>query len=231
MIGHVYFRTKFCKKIQATYVATCDEEINDYVTSIKGQVIMTGSHHSRASDRTAEAVFKIEQEQGEKIDIVVMVQGDEPMVTPQMIEKALDPFEKDEKVQVVNLMAPIRTREEHDDPNTIKVVVNQRNQALYLSRAPIPSWSRVDGTIPMWKQVCVIPFRRDYLSTFITLKPTSLEEAESIDMLRVLEHGGQVTMVSSPHETQSVDTPADLERVKKLMTDDDLRRTYEHSRM
>jgi 3-deoxy-manno-octulosonate cytidylyltransferase (CMP-KDO synthetase) len=229
MIGHVYQRTRKCEKLSAVYVATCDTEIADYLESVDCQVVMTGSQHVRASDRIAEAIELIEEREKNSFDIVVMVQGDEPMVMPQMIEHAIEPLVINGAVQVVNLMTPIQTREEYEDPNTIKVVVGQCSQALYFSREPIPSGSGVEGVFPLWKQVCVIPFRRDYLSTFVKLRPTPLEEAESIDMLRILEHGGQVTMVPSPCKTQSVDTPADLERVVRLMANDPLRSSYQKS--
>ena len=103
MIGHCYFRTKICSSISDAYVATCDKEIYDYIHSIGGKAIMTSDSHDRASDRTAEAMLKIESETGSKLDIVVMVQGDEPMIIPEMISEALSPFKDDSSVNVVNL--------------------------------------------------------------------------------------------------------------------------------
>ena len=122
MIGHCYYRTRMCEDLLETYVATCDEEIYDYIHSIGGKAVMTSDSHERATDRTAEAMLKIEQDIGDKVDIVVMVQGDEPMVTPEMISQALSPFTKNSDVKVVNLMAKIATVEEFQDPNEVKVV-------------------------------------------------------------------------------------------------------------
>ena len=124
MIGHVYKRSKMSKKLNEVYVATCDQEIADYILSINGKVIMTSMEHERASDRSAEAMLKIEKMLKKTIDIVVMIQGDEPMVTPSMIEKSLSPF-SDSKINVVNLMSRIKTIEEFEDPNEPKVVFDK----------------------------------------------------------------------------------------------------------
>ena len=105
MIGHCYFRTRMCVDIEETYVATCDREILDYIHSIGGNAVMTSDSHERATDRTAEAMLKIERDLGKKVDVVVMVQGDEPMVTPEMISAALGPFREGKNIKVVNLMA------------------------------------------------------------------------------------------------------------------------------
>jgi 3-deoxy-manno-octulosonate cytidylyltransferase (CMP-KDO synthetase) len=174
----------------------------------------------------AEAMLKIEKEKNIKVDILVMIQGDEPMVSPQMIEESIVPLRRDKNVNVVNLMAPIKTPQEFNDPNTIKVVVDKESNALYFSRVPIPSRNRVKDGVPMYKQVCIIPFRRDYLLKFNNLEQTPLEKVESVDMLRVLENGEKVRMVLTDHETFSVDTEEDLRKVSALMEHDTLFRTY-----
>src|SRR5215471_12909993 len=110
MIGHCYFRTRMCRQLSHTYVATCDGEIADYVRSVNGKVVMTSRTHNRASDRTAEAMLKIEQETREPVDVAVMVQGDEPLIVPEMIDQVLAEF-RDSDVHIANLMARIRTRE------------------------------------------------------------------------------------------------------------------------
>jgi 3-deoxy-manno-octulosonate cytidylyltransferase (CMP-KDO synthetase) len=225
MIAHVYFRSKMCKSLNEVYVATCDKEIADYVESIGGKVIMTANTHERASDRTAEAMIKIEKETNQKIDIVVMIQGDEPMIYPEMLEKAIEPMVEDRTINVVNLMSNL-TKEEQKDPNEVKVVIDLNNFALYFSREAIPSWKKGAKDIPMLKQVCIIPFRRDFLIKFNELKPTPLEIIESVDMMRVLEYGYKVKMVFSEFETYSVDTIFDLEKVDKLMKKDLLIKEY-----
>lgn len=226
MIGHVYFRIKMCSLLSETYVATCDQEIYDYVTSVGGKAVMTADTHERCSDRTAEAMLKIESETGDKVDIVVMVQGDEPMVTPKMIEQAVTPMLNDSLIQVLNLMARINTLEEFEDPNEVKVVTDLNNNAVYFSREPIPSRKKGVEDVPMLKQVCIIPFRRDYLLKFNEMPETPLERIESVDIMRVIEHGDKVRMVFCDEQTLSVDTQEDLNRVVYMMNHDSLIKQY-----
>lgn len=222
MIGHVYFRSKLSKTLDEVYIATCDAEIMDYARSINAKAVLTRDTHERASDRTAEAMMKIETDLGHTVDIVVMIQGDEPMLHPDMIDEVLEPIIKNPDIQVVNLMSPLKTRDEHEDPNEVKVVVDNNNFALYFSREPIPSRKKGGTDIPMLKQVCLIPFRRDFLLKFNELTPTPLEIIESVDMLRVLEHGFKVKMVMTGFSTYSVDTREDLNQVNQCMKNDPL---------
>jgi 3-deoxy-manno-octulosonate cytidylyltransferase (CMP-KDO synthetase) len=222
MIGHIYYRCKMASVLNEVYLATCDEEIRHYGESIGAGVVMTSDKHERASDRVAEAMTKVEKASGQKTDIVVMIQGDEPMVMPEMIDQAVQPMLKDKNILITNLLAPIRTKEEFLDPNCVKVAVDNNGDALYFSREPIPSAKKWAGEIPMFKQVCVIPFRRDFLLKFNSLTPTRLEKVESIDMLRVLENGYKVKMVPTDYETYAVDTPEDLRAVEKRMQNDPL---------
>ena len=226
MVGHCYFRSKMCALLDEVYVATCNQEVVDYIASIGGKAIMTANTHERASDRAAEAMLKAEQTSGKKTDIVVMIQGDEPMLTPEMLSQAIAPMRDDPSIQVLNLIGDITTRQEHDDPNEVKVVVDQKGNALYFSREPIPSWKKGAKSLPMKKQICIIPFRRDYLLKFNSLPQTPLEIAESVDMLRVLEHGGQVRMIPTTIESYSVDTPEDLLEVEIAMRGDQLMSQY-----
>lgn len=226
MIYHVYFRSKMSKSLKGVYIATCDKEIKDYCHENRMNVVMTSKLHERASDRTAEAMLKIEKMTGKRIDIVVMIQGDEPMLNPQMIDLAIKPLYKDKTITVVNLMGRLKDIQEHEDPHEVKVVVDKNNYALYFSREPIPSRRKGVKDIAMFKQVCIIPFRRDFLLKFNRLKQTPLEIAESIDMLRLLESGYKVKMVYSPYDTYSVDTIEDLQKVEKLMRSDKLTGKY-----
>lgn len=219
MIGHVYRRVSLNRDLALTAVATCDKEIADYIQSIGGRVVMTGSHHERASDRCAEALEILEKSDGVTYDIVVMVQGDEPLVHPDMISQAVQPMLADPSILVTNLLGKIRDASEFEDRNCIKVVCDLKSDALYFSREPIPTRAKVND-IPMGKQICVIPFRRQFLFDYTRLQPTPLEVAESVDMMRVLEHGLKVRMVPTQYDTQAVDTEADRQRVERLMKDD-----------
>jgi 3-deoxy-manno-octulosonate cytidylyltransferase (CMP-KDO synthetase) len=216
MIGHVYRRVAQSARLDTVAVATCDLEIADYIHSIGGIAVMTSGTHERASDRCAEALLKLEATQGFRYDIVVMVQGDEPMIHPDMIAEAIQPLLDDDDVQVVNLLGKIKDETEFLDRNCIKVVCDLESNALYFSREPIPTCSKADE-IPMGKQVCIIPFRRDFLLEYSSMSPTPLEVAESVDMMRVLEHGMKVRMAPTCHDTQAVDTPNDLAKVEALM--------------
>ncbi|HQT26160.1 MAG TPA: 3-deoxy-manno-octulosonate cytidylyltransferase [Burkholderiales bacterium] len=216
MIGHVYERVRSCPILTRTAVATCDDEIAEYVRSIGGEAVMTSSSHERASDRCAEALEILENRDGITYDIVVMVQGDEPMTHPDMIREAVEPMLQDDEILVTNLLGRVSGAEEFEDRNCIKVVCDLRGNAIYFSREPIPTRAR-SADIPMGKQVCVIPFRRDFLLEYTRMVPTPLEIAESVDMMRVLEHGLKVRMVPTRYESNAVDTPADLARVEGLM--------------
>lgn len=226
MVGHCYLRSKMCSLLSEVYVATCDQEIADYVESIGGKAIMTADTHERASDRCAEALLKVEAETGKKADIVVMLQGDEPMIVPEMIAQAVQPLLDDDSILVSNLMAKMQTREEHEDPGEVKVVVDLNNFALYFSREPIPSRKKGVDDVPMLKQVCIIPFRRDFLLEYAQLAPTPLEIIESVDMNRILEHGLKIKMIMTSHESYSVDTPEDLRKVENYMANDTLMAAY-----
>jgi 3-deoxy-manno-octulosonate cytidylyltransferase (CMP-KDO synthetase) len=216
MIGHVYERVARSPMLTMTAVATCDKEIFDYIESIGGVAVMTQDTYERASDRCAEALLTLEKKNNTRYEIVVMVQGDEPMTHPDMIAEAVQPLLDDSAVQVVNLLGKINDASEFEDRNCIKVVCDLKLNAMYFSREPIPTRCKVDQ-IPMGKQVCIIPFRRDYLLDYTRLAPTPLEVAESVDMMRILEHGMKVRMAPTKHNTQAVDTLEDLRKVERLM--------------
>lgn len=221
MIEHIYKRVAMSQSLDATYIATCDEEIREVAEGFGARVIMTSDTHERASDRVAEAVVYLDA------DLVVMVQGDEPMTHPHMIDTAVAPFKDDPNLGCVNLVRKIEHEADYLDINTIKVVMNQQNDALYMSRRPIPSLAKSGfADTAAYKQVCIIPFRRSTLYQYTHLTPTPLEQLESIDMLRLLEHGMQVKMVPTEYNTQAVDTPEDLARVEKLMASDPLLSRY-----
>jgi 3-deoxy-manno-octulosonate cytidylyltransferase (CMP-KDO synthetase) len=208
MIEHVWRNAKLCKSLEEVYVATCDVEIENFIRSIGGKVVMTSPTHQRASDRVAEAVQHIESF-GHKYDVIVMIQGDEPLITPDMIDVALQPLLRGDAT--VSNLAEIITGKDIKDSNTIKIVTDINNFALYFSRQPIPY-----DTIAQ-KQVCVIPFTREMLDTYTNLKPTYLEKIESVDMMRLVENGYKVKIILTDHKTHSVDVPKDIKVVEKMM--------------
>lgn len=229
MIGHVYYRCKMCTLLNDVWVATCDKEVYDYIESIGGKAVMTADTHERASDRCAEAMLKIEEQSGVRVDILSMIQGDEPMVYPEMIGEALQPMIDDDKIVITNLLGEITSQEEFEDPNQVKVVVDKFSNALYFSREPIPSRKKYTGPVPMFKQVPIIPFRRDFLIEYNRMKQTPLEIIESVDMMRIVENGLKIRMVRTKFNTHAVDTTDDLLLVEQLMEIDHLVKIYERA--
>lgn len=221
MIEHIYRRVAMCPDLSETYVATCDREIFEAVEAFGGKAIMTADTHERASDRIAEAAANLDA------DIIVMPQGDEPMITPEMVSASVKPMIDDPAIQCVNLTKRIDDEDEFLDPNTIKVVMDRNSDAIFMSREAIPTkrLSGFDG-IQAYKQVCVIPFRAEMLKTYTRLTPTPAEQAESIDMLRLLEHGYSVKMIETSVSSHAVDSPEDLALVERLMQDDPLLAAY-----
>jgi 3-deoxy-manno-octulosonate cytidylyltransferase (CMP-KDO synthetase) len=216
MIAHVYQRSKLSRSLNEVYLATCDEEICAYAKSIGAPCVMTADTHQRATDRAAEATLKIEASTGQRVDIVMLIQGDEPMLQPEMLDQAIAPLLVDSTPAISNLMAAAGDSD-CINPNVVKVVTDVNNNALYFSREPIPSSKMTAGPVAGLKQLGLIAFRRDYLLKYIELPPTPLEVVESVDMLRVLEHGDQVRMVLTDKASIGVDTPEDLARVADLM--------------
>lgn len=226
MIYHVYHRSKMSNAVDDVYIATPDKVIKDYCKAHDMNVVMTSIRHQRASDRAAEAMLKIEKNLKKRLDIVVMIQGDEPLVCPEMISMAVRPLIRNKEILVLNLMSPLRNAREFEDPNEVKVVADKNNFALYFSREPVPSRKKIAAKVQMMKQVCIIPFKRDFLLKFNRLKQRPLEVAESIDMLRCLEHGYKVKLISCDFDTYSVDTKEDLAKVRKIMKKDRLLGSY-----
>lgn len=226
MLGHILFRSRMARGLDDVYVATCDQEIADYAATLDGRAVMTSDRHERATDRTAEAIDTIEKETGDTIGSVIMIQGDEPLVTPAMIDALARPLKEDKEVPVANLISPIDDDDEFTDPNVVKIVLDRKGYALYLSREPIPSVKKYSGPVERFKQLGIIGFQRSFLPEFNRMQPTPLEKIESVDMLRVLEHGRKILTVVSPDACFSVDTPEDLAFVETIMKRDPLYARY-----
>lgn len=224
MIGHVYFRSRMSRLLDDVIVATCDQEIFDYVHSIGGKAVMTATTHQRASDRAAEAMQKYEKSTKSRVSIAVMIQGDEPILNPTTIDAVIKPLIKTERL-IANLITPLDPQN-HADFNDVKVVVDQKFRALYFSREPIPSTKKYKEKVDLWKQIGIIAFKRDFLLKYLKLAATPLEKAESVDMLRVLEHGYELQMVPVYDQTYGVDVPGHVPLVEKLLKKDVLAQKY-----
>ena len=184
---------------------------------------MTADTHERCTDRTEEAISNLDLDLADG-DFVLMVQGDEVLVSPDMLREMCDIYRRD-RPPAVNLVSRMYRVEDHEDPNTVKVVSAPDGRALYFSRAPIPSRARAVD-VPMFQQTGIIGFSAAFLQRFSILEPTPLEIIESVDMMRVIEHGLAIQLVQTDTETIGVDTPADLERGEQILKDDPYTNLY-----
>ncbi|RYZ83193.1 MAG: 3-deoxy-manno-octulosonate cytidylyltransferase [Proteobacteria bacterium] len=216
MVEHVYRRCSLAVPTESIFIATCDREIYELGRSWGANVIMTSDQHVRCTDRVAEAMKNFDG------DVVVNVQGDEPVLDPDCIKQVLSAFGKDAKCLASNLIQKMNVTD--DDPgnyNTVKVVFNQKLEALYLSREPIPTPKKSDAEPRhYYKQTGIMAFNRQFLQTFTHLPPTPLEKIESVDMLRLIEHGFKLQFVDSPSKFYSVDIPSDVKKVEEALLAD-----------
>lgn len=210
LIEHVYRRTRALTAIDAVLVATDDERIRHAVESFGGQCVMTRADHQSGTDRVAEVAATL------SCDIVVNVQGDEPLIEPSMIAASLTPF-AETGVVMTTLRRPLESSDDLSNANVVKVVVDLSGDALLFSRAPVP-WAR-DATghfapASTFKHIGLYAYRREFLLKLAALPPTPLEQAECLEQLRVLEHGYRIRTVETSLDSIGVDTPADLARVR-----------------
>jgi 3-deoxy-manno-octulosonate cytidylyltransferase (CMP-KDO synthetase) len=191
-------------------VATDDPRIAEAVAGFGGDVRMTRADHATGTDRLAEVAACLD------CDLVVNVQGDEPLIEPGAIDAAIEPFRDAEDLAMSTLCTRIAGADEAANPNVVKVVADVRGFALYFSRSPIP-YLRGAGDRPH-KHLGLYVYRREFLRRIAALEPTRLERTESLEQLRVLEHGFPIKVVETAHDSIGVDTPEDLERVRRLVT-------------
>jgi 3-deoxy-manno-octulosonate cytidylyltransferase (CMP-KDO synthetase) len=208
MIEHVYRRAATTPGVDAVIIATDDERIAAAVNTFGGVVQMTRSTHQTGTDRIAEVAASLD------CDIIVNVQGDLPLIEPEMIAQAIAPLDLDPDVPMSTLRRPITDASERNNPNVVKVAVDLNGDALYFSRSPLPY---LRGTGPTFKHIGLYAYRRRFLLTLTSLPRTPLEKAESLEQLRALEHGFRIRTVETLHESVEVDTPEDLERVRRLI--------------
>jgi 3-deoxy-manno-octulosonate cytidylyltransferase (CMP-KDO synthetase) len=211
MIEHVYRRAEACPAVSRVIVATDDLRIATTVAGFGGNVRLTRADHRTGTDRLAEVVTTLD------CDIVVNVQGDEPLLDPRAITEAVDPF-TDPSVQVTTLYRRIDSPAELSNPNVVKVVLDRGGFALYFSRAAIPfARDPRGGWPPLYKHVGLYAYRRSALLVLAALDQTPLERAESLEQLRALEHGIRIKAVETRYDSIGVDTPEDLEQVRRLL--------------
>jgi 3-deoxy-manno-octulosonate cytidylyltransferase (CMP-KDO synthetase) len=208
MIEHVYRRAAEADAVDAVVVATDDQRIVDAVEAFGGIARMTRSTHRTGTDRIAEVAAEL------TCDIVVNVQGDEPLIDPAMIAAVVAPLRADSSMAMATARRRLTEQDDLRNPHVVKVVTDARGDALYFSRSPIPHGA--DTTGPAFVHVGLYAFRRDFLLRFAALPQTPLEIAESLEQLRALEHGFRIRTVVTEHHSIGVDTPDDLERARRL---------------
>jgi len=223
MILHILERCRLYERFSRVIVATCDQEIFDAVTEHGGQAVMTSDRHLRCTDRVEEAVDLLDEDFHD-VEFVVMVQGDEILVAPEMLGQIVDDYQRT-GAPVLNLVSRLHDSKDHQSVDTVKVVATVNGKALYLSRSPIPSPARGEDS-PVYQQTGIIGFTKDFLHQFSRLEPTPLEIAESVDMLRVVEHELELRCVFSDVETLGVDTAADASRAEEILAADPLSQKY-----
>jgi len=213
MVERVYRRAAAARGIDGVFVATDDDRIAGAVARFGGACVMTRPDHPSGTDRIAEVA------RGLTCDIVINVQGDEPTLDPAAIEAALAPLAADASVLMGTLGAPL-DEAERQNPNAVKVLVDRHGFALYFSRAPVP-YRREPGQSrgAVLRHVGLYAYRRDFLLMLASLPQTPLERIESLEQLRALEHGHRIRVVETSYTSVSVDTPEDLERVRRLAAD------------
>lgn len=213
MIQHVYERARQAKRPGGVIVATDHEQVFGAVRAFGGEVVMTSPDHPTGTDRLAEVAARLEG-----VDVIINVQGDEPLIDPAVIDQLAEEFYHDPALMMATLAAPLADEEYHM-PSAVKVVTDLAGYALYFSRSliPHPRNQNVAG-LTYLKHIGIYAYRRDFLRKFAALPPTPLEKAESLEQLRALEHGYRIKVIKSEFASVGVDTPEDLERVNAILT-------------
>jgi 3-deoxy-manno-octulosonate cytidylyltransferase (CMP-KDO synthetase) len=213
MIEHVYRRAAEAEAVDAVVVATDDQRIADAVEAFGGVARMTRSTHRTGTDRIAEVAAEL------TCDIVVNVQGDEPLIDPAMITAVVAPLRDDSSIVMTTARRKLTEADDYRNPHVVKVVTDSQGDALYFSRASIPNGADLAGT-PAYVHVGLYAFRRDFLLRFAALPQTPLEVCESLEQLRALEHGYRIRTVVTEHHSIGIDTPQDLERARRLSAEE-----------
>ncbi|MDD5712131.1 MAG: 3-deoxy-manno-octulosonate cytidylyltransferase [Smithellaceae bacterium] len=214
MIQHVYERVMSARSTTFAAVATDDERIYDAVLKFGGKAIMTSARHRSGTDRIAEAVSCLGLEDA---DIVVNIQGDQPLFEPVQIDEVAAPLLEDSTIPMSTLIYKIVREEEITHPHAVKTVFDQEHFALYFSRATIPYVRDKGLTADYYKHHGIYAYRKGFLDTFTKLPEGVLEKLEALEQLRALEYGYRIKVVVTPYDSVEVDTPEELNRVRQIL--------------
>jgi 3-deoxy-manno-octulosonate cytidylyltransferase (CMP-KDO synthetase) len=212
LIQRVYEQARKAKSLDAVVVATDDERIVDVVRAFAGAVAMTSPDCPSGTDRAAEIARQF------NCEFVVNIQGDEPLMRPEMIDQLVEGIAADPHCQMATLARRIESKEVLANPNAVKVVFAANGNALYFSRHPIPFVRDAAGTKPEhFKHLGIYAYRREFLLKFVTLAPSRLEKTEKLEQLRALENGFAIKVLVTPHDSIGVDTPEDVKLVEEIL--------------
>lgn len=216
MIEWVYKRTKL-SNLDEVVVATDDERIYKEVERFGGKAILTSKEHENGTSRIAEVCTKYED-----YDVIVNVQGDEPLIEPEMINSIINSFKEDDTISMSTLKYKIDTMEEIENPNYVKVITDKKGYALYFSRSVIPYPRKLDIQ-NYYKHVGIYGYKRDFVVEYAKMKPTPLELSESLEQLRALENGYRIKVMETPYKIIGVDTQEELEKVREYIKENGLK--------
>lgn len=217
LIEHVRRRALLAKQAGLVVVATCDTVIKEAVEAEGGIAVMTKDTHERCTDRIEEAIQNLPGH------IIVMVQGDEPLLVPDAIADVVAPLIADPTVDIVNLLSPLESDSDYANPNIVKAACNLKGDVMFFSRAPIP-YFRNRVNVPVFRQTGIMAFRREVLEKFSSLPETPFEKAESVDMFRAIENGLRIAGVVTNYATLGVDRPVDVGLVENVLKSDELQK-------
>lgn len=210
MIQHVYERACQAKRPAGVLIATDHELVVEAVRGFDGEVMLTSAQHPTGTDRLAEVARAYPD-----VDVIINVQGDEPLIEPVVIDQLAAAFDAHPALNMATLKT-LMEPEEYQDPSAVKVVTDQQGYALYFSRSLLP-YPRAEARAGVFKHIGIYAYRREFLLEFAAMQPTPLELTESLEQLRVLEHGQRILVLETEFKAIGVDTPADLEKVNRLL--------------
>ena len=211
LIQHTYEKAALCEDLSKVIVATDSNEIAEVITAIGGEAMLTAADLPTGSDRVAAVAQHFPE-----MDVVINLQGDEPFIKPQMLTELVAPYKQGINPEMATLAYPLEFPEEHQDPNIVKVIRDQNNFAIYFSRSPLPFFRQETTNPPVLHHIGLYAFQRDFLLKFTKLNQTPLEQAESLEQLRALEHGHKIYVTKTEHRTLEINTPEELARAQQF---------------
>lgn len=210
MICRVYEQAVQAKSLAGVLAAVDDQRVYDAVVQNGGQAMMTSPDHPTGTDRLAEVAAAYPD-----MDLIINVQGDEPLIDPELIDELAAVFDEDPQLQMATVKTPMSTQAEMQNPNNVKVVTDKKGYALYFSRSLLP-YPRVPHGRPVYKHIGIYAYKRDFLLRYAQMEPTPLEQTESLEQLRALENGYRIRVIETDRRFVGVDTPEDLAEVNGI---------------